>query len=56
MKTWMGMLLAALVGAGVAVVGINSLKLGDGAADGTPGEAGGAAAPVSYTHLRAHET
>ena len=49
MKTWMGMLLAALVGAGVAVVGINSLKLGDGAADGTPGEAGGAAAQASLT-------
>ena len=34
MKTWMGMLLAALVGAGVAVLGVNSLKDGGGPAEG----------------------
>jgi len=48
-KTWMGMFLAALVGAGVAVIGINSLKVGDGAAGGTPGEAGGPATQASLT-------
>lgn len=49
MKTWMGMLLAALVGAGVAVIGINSLKVGDGSAGGTPGEVGGSSAQSSLT-------
>ena len=48
-KTWMGMLLAALVGAGVAIIGINSLKVGDGATGGTLTGADGSSAPPSLT-------
>jgi hypothetical protein len=43
------MLLAALVGAGVAIIGINSLKVGDGATGGAPGEVGGSSARSSLT-------